>query len=167
MALTIETGAQVLDADAYVAAADVVAYASKRGVVLSSTDDTVVEALIVKAMDFLEAQESRFQGSRVSATQVLSWPRQDVQLNGFDFPSDSIPQPLKNALCQLAIDADTLQLMPSTDGREVLKEKVDVLETTYAPTNSASPQPSLTAFFNLLAPLLSSGGVFTLDMERA
>lgn len=167
MALIIETGAQIANAESYVTAADVTGYATKRGLSLSSVADGPVEALIIRAMDFLEAQESRFQGSRVSATQVLAWPRQDVQLNGFDFPSDSIPKVLKNALCQLAIDADKLDLMPTTDGREVVKEKVDVIETTYAESNSSSPQPALTAFFNLLAPLLSSGGVFTLDMERA
>ncbi len=167
MALVIETGAQETDADAYVAAADVTAYATKRGVVLSATTNEHVESLITKAMDFLETQEPRFRGTRVSIDQSLSWPRSDVQINGFDFPATAIPKQLKNALCQLAIDADTLDLMPTSDGREVIKEKVDVIETTYAGSNSASPQPALTAFFNLLAPLLSSGGVFTLDMERA
>lgn len=166
MALIIENGTQVLNAEAYVAAADVTGYATKRGLSLSSVADASVEALIVRAMDFLESLESRFQGSRVSSTQVLSWPRLNVQLNGFDFSSSAVPQILKNALCQLAINADTLDLMPTTDGREVIKEKVDVIETTYAESNSSSPQPALTAFFNLLAPLLASGGVFTLDMER-
>jgi len=167
MALIIEDGSPVADANSYVTAANVTEFATLRGITLSSVADAHVESLIIKAMDFLESQEPRFRGSRVSADQMLSWPRQDVQLNGFDFPSTAIPVQLKKALCQLAIDADTLDLMPTTDGREVIKEKVDVIETTYAESNSASPQPALTAFFSLLAPLLSSGGVFTLSMERA
>lgn len=166
MALTIETGAIVPDADSYVDIEDVTLYANKRGVVLSDDTDEAVERLIVKAMDFLETQEPQMQGTRVSAEQNLSWPRSGVYLNGFDVAEDSIPSLLKKALCQLALDADVFDLMPTSNGREVIKEKVDVIETTYSEAGSASPQPSLTAFYNILAPLLTSGGSFSLDLTR-
>ena len=117
-------------------------------------------------MDFLESLESRIQGTRVSSEQVLSWPRANVSLNGFDVLETTIPAVLKKALCQLAVDADGFDLMPTGDGREVIKEKVDVLEATYAATGAAVPQPALTAFYNILAPLLASGGAFTLELER-
>lgn len=167
MALVLETGAIVANAEAYVAAVEVVAYAAKRSVTLTSVTDAHVESLIVKAMDLLESLESRIQGTRVSSEQVLSWPRANVSLNGFDVLETTIPAVLKKALCQLAVDADGFDLMPTGDGREVIKEKVDVLETTYAATGAAvPPPPTLTAFYNILAPLLASGGAFTLELER-
>lgn len=167
MALIIETGSIVPNADSFITVAELTAYTAKRLVVLSATTDGHLESLIIKAMDFLESLESRMQGSRVDPTQTLSWPRSGVQLNGFDVPENAVPELLKKALCQLSTDADLFALMPTGDGREVIKKKVDVLETTYAETGAATPQPTLTAFYNILGPLLSSGGAFTLDMDRA
>ena len=166
MSLVIEDGTVVVSAQSYVTVAEVVAYASQRGVALSLTSDAHVEILIHRAMDFLEAQEARFQGSRVSPDQELSWPRKDVVVNGFEVEGDTLPPLLKKALCQLVLDADTLDLMPNGDGREIIREKVDVLETQYAQRGVTAPQPSLTAFFTLLGPLLDAGGVFSLEIER-
>jgi hypothetical protein len=117
-------------------------------------------------MDFLETLEARFAGTRVSETQALAWPRADVQVNGFDLAEDTIPAVLVKALCQLAYDAEKVDLMPRGDGREVTKEKIGPLEFTYAETNSAAPQPSLTAFWALIDPLLSASGGFLLDLAH-
>lgn len=166
MSLVIEDGSLVDSADSYVTVEEVLEYAEKRALVLSLTTDAHVETLVHRAMDLLEAQETTFQGTRVSAEQPLSWPREGVILNGFDVDPTTIPVALKKALCQLAVDADSRDLMPTSDGREVIEEKVDVISTKYAQTGNASPQPSLTAFFTLLRPLLDTDGGYLLELER-
>jgi hypothetical protein len=168
MALTVETGAIVANANSYVSLGDARAYAAARGVTLSAVDATL-EQLLVKAMDFLATLEPRFQGSRVSATQPLPWPRKDVTLHGFDFAQDDIPQPLIDAQCQLAMDVTALgDLMPNGGtGREVIRDKVDVIEQQFAETGDTAPQPVLVKAMALLQPLLTGGGGFSLTVARA
>lgn len=167
MALIIEDGSIVADADTFASVADLDAFTSKRGIALAAADEAAKEILLIKAMDFLETLEPRFQGSRINAEQTLSWPRQDVSINGFEWAEDSIPGQLIKAQLQLAVYAETVDLLPAGDGREVIKEKVGPLETTYADTGSANPQPALTAFWEFISPLLVGGGAFTLDLEHA
>ena len=164
MALILETGSIVAGANTYVGVEDVRAYADARGLTLPEPDGDV-EVLLVKAMDFLEAQEGRMQGARVDKDQELSWPRSGVTVNGFELGEDAIPKQLKNAQCQLACDAASTDLLPNGDGREVIREKVDVLETEYAKTGSSAAQPQLVKAEALLAPLLSNSG-FSLTLEH-
>jgi hypothetical protein len=166
MSLVIENGTGVANAVSYVTTAEVTSYATTRGIVLPDATDAAVEILIHKAMDMLESLESQFQGIRVTSTQPLAWPRKEVSLNGFPVPENTVPALLKKALCQLATDASQIDLMPRGDGREVIREKVDVLETEYAARGVAAPQPHLTAFYAILDPLLGSGGVFNLELSR-
>jgi hypothetical protein len=166
MSLVIEDGTEVASAQSYVTAAEVTAYATQRGIVLPSVADAAVEILIHKAMDLVESLESRFQGARVTDTQVLSWPRKEVSVNGFPVPETTIPALLKKALCQLATDAASIDLMPNGDGKEVIEEKVDVLSTKYAERGVTAPQPHLTAFYAIVDPLLRSGGLFNLELSR-
>lgn len=167
MSLVIENGTIVPNAQSYVTVAEVIAFAAARGIVLPATTDAAVEILIHKAMDLLESIEAQFQGTRVSDTQVLAWPRKDVSLNGFPVAETTIPALLKKGLCQLATDAATTDLMPIGTGREVIEEKVDVLSTKYAERGNTAPQPHLTAFYAAIDPLLASGGVFNLELTRA
>lgn len=158
MAFDPEDGSIVPTAVTYVTVDEAKLYASRRGVTLPA-DDGAVEVLLTKAMDFIEAREGQFAGSRVSAAQPLSWPRTGLTLNGFAFPTDEIPQALKSAQSQLAIDAMTMDLAPTSTGRVVKRQKVDVIETEYALTDGAlSGQPELTKALALLSTLFDGGG---------
>lgn len=158
MALTIEDGSGVVGANSYASVAEAQAFASARGVTLSATD-SVVEALLIKASDYLESLEGRYKGDRTDPEQALAWPRSGVYLfeSETEFSDAAIPALLLKAQCQLAVDAVSVALLPTSSGKEVIRKKVDVLETEYAPTGKAVDLPVLTAALAILEPLFKSG----------
>ncbi len=164
MALIIENGTVVAGANSYVTVAEAKTYATARAENFP-TDNAAVEALLVDAMDYLEALRRQFQGTKTSTVQELQWPRLSVVIDGEDYPSDSIPKELKNAQCQLAIDSYAVGgLCPTTDGFAASKEKVDVIEVEYALSNDAtSATPTFPKADKWLEPLFknSSGMLST------
>lgn len=160
MALIIETGAGVVNADSYASLAELATYATSRGITLTAATDTAKEVLLRKAADYLDTLEPKFRGSRVEVDQALAWPRSDVYLYGSTelFPATSIPPQLIKAQCQLACDADTTNLLPNGAGREVIRQKVDVIETEYAKQGTSSVKPELNKAMAILEPLLNSNG---------
>jgi hypothetical protein len=162
MALVIEDGSLVSGATSYVSVAEVRAYAAARASNLpasGSPGDAAIEAACIVAIDFLESFRGEFQGKKVeAATQALQWPRTGATLDGAEIPSTIIPKILKDAQCQLAIESvNGLDLMPTGDGREVIRKKIDVLETEYRPGSGGAAQPVLTRVRALLQPLLKIG----------
>lgn len=162
MAITIEDGTGVADAVSYVTAAEARTYASARGVTLSAVD-AEVEALLVKAGDYLLSVESRFKGTRTTSVQRLPFPRSGVYLHGdYYLGENTIPVALKEAQIQLAIDAQTVDLQPTQDGLSVTREKIGPIETEYS-TASGSTSPSFRKALDLLSPLFKDGGRMTLQ----
>lgn len=168
MALVIENGSGVADANSYATVAEARAYAAARGLTLPATDGPVETALVL-ACDKLESY--RYKGAKTDPANPLEWPRTAVYLPGAAsaLADDSIPVKLKQAQCQLAFDSTQTELQPTGTGREVTKEKVDVIEIEYAPssTGSGSVIPEFNKAEALLAPLLASGGAFGLTSYRA
>ena len=165
MALVIENGSQVENANSYVTLAEARAFALARGVTLTAVDATL-EASCLVAMDFLEGMRDKFKGSKVTGTQALQFPRLNLSVDGFDILSTVIHPALKNAQCQLVIELHNgIDLTPTGDGKVLVREKVDVIENEWKPT-SGTPLPDLTKFDMLIAPLLKSltGG---LSVSRA
>lgn len=160
MALIIETGAGVENADSYASLAELAAYVTSRGITLTAANDAAKEVLLRKAADYLDTLEPKFRGSRVEVGQAFAWPRSDVYLYGSTelFPEDEIPSQLIKAQCQLACDADTTNLLPNGAGREVIRQKVDVIETEYAEQGTGSVKPQLNKAMAILEPLLNSNG---------
>lgn len=166
MALIIEDGSKVDGAISYATVAEARAYASARGLSLPAADSDVERALVL-ACDKLESY--RYKGNKAGGfLQPLQWPRRNVELDGETFPADEIPAILKQAQCQLAAEAaNGTDLQPTGSGREVVRTKVDVLETEYAPQGSGSVEPEFNKAEAMLAPLLASGGAFGLTVSRA
>lgn len=165
MALIIEDGSQVANANSYSTLAELRAFALARGVTLSAVDATL-EASCLVAMDYLESFSNKFKGSKVSGTQSLQFPRLDLTVDGFSILSTVIHPALKKALGQLVVEIHNgIDLTPTGDGKILVREKVDVIENEWKPGNS-SPTPALVKFDMLLAPLLknSTGG---LSVSRA
>lgn len=100
MAIVVEDGTQVPGANSYVSEAELTAYATSRGVTLTGN----TEALLLNAMDYIESLN--FIGVKASLDQPLQWPRFDVVIDGYLFPSDEIPDLLKNGLMQTAMSID-------------------------------------------------------------
>ncbi len=142
MALIVEDGTIVNDANAYITVAEARTYADNRGFTLPAADADV-EKLIVQATDYTLQFESQYQGSREEpATQELSFPRESVYVYGELI--NGIPKQLKQAVARLTVDAaNGVELQPTTNGQVVTKEKVGELEVEYADTASITGSTEL------------------------
>lgn len=174
MALVVENGTGLSNANSYLSLEDVRAYALARGTLLP-TDDAELEGMVIRAMDYLEAQRSKFQGTRTNVAQSLQWPRTGVLVDcRYALAPDAIPNELKAALAQLTMEVfGGLVLMPSSDGRVVKKEKVDVIETEYMTSQDTGgagagvPMPTFPAVEALLTSLYDvCGGGFRVRTVR-
>jgi len=112
-------------------------------------------------MDLVESFRDRFRGVKTATDQPLQWPRTYVYIDGTLFASDDIPDELKNAVCQLAVEAVSIDLQPNLGGRTVTKQKVDVVEVEYAARGAASDYTVFSKANAFLSPLLSSTGPLT------
>jgi hypothetical protein len=132
MALIVETGLLIANANSYVdlSTARSFALSRQREVPTSNTD---LESHLIKAMDFIESHGSKFKGSKVDEDQSLQWPRQDVYIDGFLFDYQSIPQQLKNLQCQLVIEIEAgVDLFPTVTDPFVTEETVGPLRIKYS-----------------------------------
>lgn len=173
MALIVEDGTGMANSNTYVDEQQARDYADARGIELPA-DDADVGAMLISAMDYLEAQRARYQGSKTHpGVQALQWPRTGVILDcSYQLPDNVIPVELKNAQMQLALEVFAGNtLMPSSDGRVVKREKVDVIEREFMTGSDLGtgglPSPSFPAVDALLAPLFNAcGGGFGLRTVR-
>ena len=166
MALIIETGAgDNPSANSYGSVQDLRDYAEMRGIDLTGVTDAQAEALMIKAMDYLESLSARYKGARASQAQPLAWPRVDVWgVSFFDalYPSDEIPRELKYAQLALAVEANAgNDLQPNDDGKgQVIKERIEgAVEIAYANPTSRSRTPAFAKADALLSSLLVSNGL--------
>lgn len=161
MALTVEDGTGLANADSLVSLADVKAYAISRGKVLPAADADV-EVLIRAANDYLRIYESKFKGRRSTNTQALSFPRDFITLfwrdPGTDLPTNVIPPQAIQAVCQLVLESLSFPLLPSSDGKVTVEENVGQIKSTYQIYSSLPIYPSVEA---ILLPLLTSPGILS------
>lgn len=130
MALIVEDGTVVANAQSYADAAELVAFAALRGVALPSSE-AAQEQLLIKAMDALEEFARKWKGEPVSASQALAWPRKNVVLDGMSHAANDIPRELQYAQMQLAVEANSGDLQPNEQQQQTTKEKVGPIEITY------------------------------------
>lgn len=189
MALIIEDGTQPLNANTYASVANLDSYVALRGLsVPNSTQQK--EHLLIQAMDWLEAQSHRYKGYRKTQMQLLCWPRNLVILHNVElyttestirngnenlltvqyYPNNKIPPQLIYAQCQLAVDAHTVNLMPTVEnatGFNVKRSKVGPIEDEYfGAKDKRSVRPSLLKAEGWIADLVDGGG-FGLTLQRA
>jgi hypothetical protein len=158
MALIVENGTGVSNANSYVTLADARSFLASRGLSIP-VSDTDAEALLLRAMDSLDAVCDGFKGVKASSTQELQWPRKGVYIFGYEFPEDEIPQELVKAQCFLSYDLQTIDVAPATDGRRVTRERVAEIEVQYASASASSnPIPVSNKTRQTLAPLLKTSG---------
>lgn len=155
MAIIVETGAGIANANSYVSVSDAKAYAAARGKTFEA--DPACEHALILAADYLNAIPS-FAGSQVETGQSLVWPRQNVYLNGELFGDDAIPPNLVKAQIELALLIDSgVELLPVNEGKFVIREKVGPIETQYS-DKVGFGRVDLTYINALLASLLGYAG---------
>jgi hypothetical protein len=137
MAIIVEDGTIVENANSYLSIADARSFALSFGVTLSAIDSEV-EAQLLQAMQWLKGKN--YKGSRVSIDQVLDWPRKNVYMYGFEVPEIKIPQDLKDAQAQLVIEIHNgVSILPTVTERQVKFKKTGPLEKEYFGSSVTGP----------------------------
>ena len=138
MSIIVEDGSVVANAVSYVTVADADAYLLARGdEVWAALTITEKEEALRKATDYMESRYGpKWLGYRVGSTQVLSWPRKWVQIPGLSnveyYLDSEVPTVIKNVCAELAVRSTVEDLEPDQERGAIVREKVDVLDTTYA-----------------------------------
>lgn len=103
MAIIVEDGTGLANADAYVSVADVDAYHSARAQTAWTGATAAKEALIVRATQLVDASYA-WRGVIASNTQALRWPRSGcIDRDGREIASDAIPIQIERAVSELAL----------------------------------------------------------------
>ena len=163
MALTVEDGTGLADADAYISLADAEAYYLDFNGTAWTGDDADKEAAIRRGARYLDGL--RWKGVRTQKrAQALAWPRYGAtDCDGTLIPSGEVPIEVEQANALLAFYelANPGSLDPTVTIATLAKrEKVDVIEVEYrgsAPTVQNS-RPVVTAAMDLIRCLTLGGG---------
>lgn len=103
LTLTLEDGTGLANSNSFASVAEADGYHDGHlypATWTGASNDTK-EAALVMATRILD-RKTRWEGERVKSTQALAWPRSDGECNGFDIPSNIVPQPVKDATAELA-----------------------------------------------------------------
>lgn len=160
MSFIAATGENIDEANSMVSVEYCDQYHTLRGNSLWTGSDSVKQAALIKATDYIEqVYAGRWLGT-IERTGGLSWPRYGAGL----YEDDAIPEPLKKAVCELALEALSGDLNPAISPDPAVKrEKVDVIETEYfEPKRGYKIRPVVAG---LLAPLLR-GSAFNVPVNR-
>ena len=153
MALIVEDGTGKTDSQTYASEAELLAYATARGVTIAGTDTQ----LLLKAMDYIEQQI--FIGYKLTRDQALQWPRANVEIDSYWIDTDEIPTLLKEAQIEYALSIDAGTDPSETIERQTKRERVDgAVEVEYM--GSSIDSPYIKRAQQKLKKLLASGGSF-------
>lgn len=165
MALTVEDGTVVANAESYVTVAAANTYwAYRNNAAWSAASEAQKEAALREATQFLDGSYV-WSGTLVSSAQPLEWPRVlSLDRAGRTITSTTIPTALKSAQCELALEALSGRLMATLErGGRVASESLGPLAVTYFPD---APGGKRYPFISLLVKdLVESGGVGSLSMD--
>jgi hypothetical protein len=156
MALIVETGEGLQNSESLVDLAFLRDFAVSRGYTLPA-DDATLEQQLRAAHDYLLSIEPQLKGCRAVAGQALPFPRKGVYFDNVEQPYAVIPTTLKNAICQLVVEAQARDILPSADGRVVVSETVGPISTTYQNSVSSPSFPRVEAFLAILLKAGSGG----------
>lgn len=164
MAIIVEDGTGLPNAEAYISTTDADTYHSNRGnAAWAALGAPAKEAALRQATDFMGAA-LRWSGVRATAIQALDWPRTGTELNGFPVAANVVPEPVRRACAELALRASAGSLLPDAEP-VVLEETVGPLTTKYA-APSASGAGMFPAVVAMLSGLLASGSRNQVTMVR-
>ena len=156
MALIVETGAGLANADSFVTLSNARTIALNYGVTLP-TLDADAEVALRQGCQYLMLSESRFSGSRVSATQALAWPRKDASnIYGFEYAETDIPVPLSYAQVYAAAEfAKGTDVRATDDGKAIASESVSgAVSVSYFDNGKTGEAVVITRAIDALKPLL-------------
>ena len=106
MALQVEDGTGLADAESYVSVADCAAWATKHGKTFPASPAAPAEQALRRATAWIDGiYGRRFVGARLNGrAQALCWPRTDAEdKDGEEVPSDEVPSEVVTATCEAAV----------------------------------------------------------------
>lgn len=123
MALIVEDGNGMSDAEAYISVSEATAYFAARGnTAWAALSDTQREQALRLSTDYMGAVYGpRWCGERLTDTQALDWPRGEP----------GVPEAVKRANAELAVRASAGALL-GDQGAQVASETVGPISVTYA-----------------------------------
>lgn len=171
MALIVEDGTGLANAESYISVADATTYHEARGNATwaALASDTVREQLLRQATDYMvQTYRLRWAGVRGSTTQALDFPRDfmprpDSYAIGYTivgpdyFPSDTVPEEVRRACAELALRASEGALLADQEV-PVTSEKVGQIAVEYA--SGAAQGVRYAAIDAMLRPFLKASGLF-------
>lgn len=165
MALTVEDGTGLADADSFAELAFIDDYLELRGhTSWAALSESVRELHARKACDYMEqVYGQRFAGTRYSKDQGRAFPRTGLYLYGELVLDDEIPVLLQQVQAELAYRSSTTPLLPDVTAGEGI---VSSISNTVGPLSesityvqgSTNNAPVFSAVDAMIMPLLKRGG---------
>lgn len=137
MAIVKETGSIVANANSWVTRQEFIDYAAARGVTIA--DDESADAMLIKAGDYINGLEPRLKGTRVDRDQTMAFPREDFEIEGWNWSKTEIPRQVLNAQLSLALEINSGEdpYNPSSAALPVVRKRVEgAVEVEYANPNT-------------------------------
>ena len=156
MALVVETGVGLADADSFISLVDARAFAAKYGITLP-TNDTAAEVALRQGCQYVELQQKCFSGSRMTTTQALSWPRTcATNAYGVECADGEIPAQLGYAQVYAAAEyAAGTDVRATDDGKSIASEQVTgAVAVSYFDNSKTGGAVVITRAMDALSPLL-------------
>ena len=171
MALTIEIGEGLPNAESYISAAAFAAYAAAYWPAAPADDASVVESALRRATLYIDGRyAARWPGRRVKGrAQALAWPRAGViDRGGHHVPLYAVPGEVVRATAEAALRelAKPGSLTPDTvPGKTVRRITAGPVEVEYG--EGGSLRPVVTIIEEILAPLLTPVSAYSGTLVRA
>ena len=160
MALVVEDGTGKSDADSFISLLDARSFAEKYGINLPA-DDTAADVALRQGCQYVELQQKCFSGSRLTATQALSWPRTGAT-NAYNFEYDDGYMPKQLGFAQVYAAAEYAagtDVRATDDGKSIASEQVTgAVAVSYFDNGKTGSSVVITRAMDELAPLLVVSG---------
>jgi len=182
MNLVVETGAGLPNANTYIDLAYTLAnLTTAQKEIFEGYDEEDQDIIIINACKYIDYKFT-WVGEKRTYAQALKWPRIDATIDGFDFPSNIIPNEMRKAQVEMvkgiignggaSFDPFSIQ----TTAQETKSEAIGSLKTEYYESKSGivegvTPYAIINEILGPLSitPITTSGtsGFWTADVERA
>lgn len=166
MALTVEDGTGLANADSYVSEADadtyVTAYEPEGFATWNAATSGAKEVALRKATQWLDIRfADRWKGIKKNSTMSLDWPRSGVCIENVQIASTELPTRLTQATIEAAVRflSGELQADVAADSQGIRRERSElaVLKEEIEYAGQKSTQKSTPKLLSLVGPLITGG----------
>lgn len=162
MALIVEDGSIILNANSYVSRVDYIAYAASKGVTIADTEAADYE--LIKAAEFIDSHEPKLKGNRYSRDQSMAYPRTELYIEGWYWSYNEIPRNVILAQMSLAMDINSGSDLynPETEKITTVEKVEGAVEVHYAAPSKVVKTSIKTVSNALLNSLMRNSGLIQL-----